>query len=60
MEVLVNAMVVIILQYKNVLNQHLKLQNVICQLYLNKAGGEKNWAHTCLLQDMSPFHRETE
>ena len=39
MEVL--AMVVIILQYINVSNQHmftLNLYNVICQLYLNKAG----------------------
>lgn len=41
-EVLANAMVIIILQYINVLNQHavtLNLHNIIYQLYLNKTGG---------------------
>ena len=37
MEVLANATVVIILQYINTSNQHihLKLTQVICQLYIN-------------------------
>ena len=41
MEVLAKAMVVIILQYISVSNQHvytLNLHKVICQLYFNKAG----------------------
>ena len=37
MEVLANTIVVIKLQYTRVSNQHVNLQNVICQLYLNKA-----------------------
>ena len=40
MEVLANVMVVIILQYRRASNQHivhLKLHNVICQLYLKYA-----------------------
>ena len=42
MEVLVNTVVVVLLQYMSVSNQHmytLNLHNVIYQLYLNKAGG---------------------
>ena len=35
-EVLPNAMVVIILQYINVSNQHIIHLKLICQLYLNK------------------------
>ena len=39
MQVLVNAMVGIIFQYLRVSKQHRHFQlNVICQLYLNKAG----------------------
>ena len=38
MEAVANAMVVIILQYISVSNLYLNLYNVICQLYLNKAG----------------------
>ena len=37
MEVLANAVMVVILQY--VSNYTLNLHNVICQLYLNKAWG---------------------
>lgn len=45
MEILANVMVIIVLQYKGVSNQintlyTLKLHNVVCQLYLNKDGGE--------------------
>ena len=42
MQVLTNAMV---LQYVSVLNQHivhLRLHNIMCQLYFNKAGKNLN------------------
>ena len=42
MQVLARVIMVIILQYVSISNQHvvhLKLHNVICQLYLNKIGG---------------------
>lgn len=40
MEALTDALVVLILQFVNISNQHvyLTLHNVMCQLYLSKAG----------------------
>lgn len=42
--------------------QTLKLHNIICQLFLNKARKkkQKNWAQECLLQKMSPFYKGTK
>lgn len=45
MQVLGNALVVIVLQYLSVWNEHmytLNLNNAICQLDLNKAGRKKD------------------